>query len=93
MTGGGALEAIVMVVKHPQLEDVLQRVSTWPAEVRLALARRVLETLETEPSPSKPSRGVPLEQVLGLWSTADPPPTDEECDRILAEELQRKHAS
>lgn len=80
-----------MVVRQPELEDVLQRVSNWPAEVRLALARRLLETLETEPS--KPSRGVPLEQVLGLWSTADPPPTDEECDRILAEELQRKHAS
>jgi hypothetical protein len=83
-----------MVATNPQLEDVLQRVKTWPAEARLALAKKILETLEAESRPSSmPGRGVPVDHVLGLWSTTSPPPTDEECDRILAEELQRKHAS
>jgi hypothetical protein len=29
--------------------------------------------------------------LIGLWRTAQPPPTDEELDRILQEERSAKH--
>ncbi len=39
-----------------ELTDVLNRVKNWSPESRIALARRILETLET---PKRPTRGLP----------------------------------
>ncbi len=81
-------------VDLPEVEEVVEQIKLWPAETRIALARRVLETWDTGSTISNAGfKGPPVEQVLGLWNPSGTAPTDEECDRILADELRRKHAS
>ena len=83
-----------MVALSPEVEEVVQHVKSWPAETRIALARRVLETLDAGASISTAGfKGPPAQQVLGLWNPGGTAPTDEECDQILADELRSKHAS
>ena len=76
--------------------DVVQRVKSWPAPMRIALARRILETLETGPAtaatPGLP-RGPSAAEVAAMFKTDKPAPSDEECERILEEELLRKYGS
>jgi hypothetical protein len=78
------------VVKTESISEVWERVKTWTPSRRTTLARRILESLdtpETEPAPNRQS----LKDLLGLLKTDAPPPTDEECRRILEEELMKKH--
>lgn len=83
-----------MVASNPEVESVLRQVKSWSAESRIALARRVLESIELEsPNGTKGLKGKSSEQVLGMWSLGTAAPTDDECDQILADELSRKHAS
>jgi hypothetical protein len=58
--------------------------------MRIALARRILETSETFPI-AEPPRTLTLDQIIGILKTDAPPPTDEECDRIIEEERMRKY--
>ncbi len=83
-----------MVASNPEVESVLRQVKSWSAESRIALARRVLESVELEsPNVTGGLKGKSSEQVLGMWSPGTSAPTDEECNQILADELSRKHAS
>jgi hypothetical protein len=73
-----------------EMFEVLSRVKTWMPEMRIVLARRILETLD----PSKisvPPRTMSLNQVFGILKTDSPPPNDEECAKIVAEERLRKY--
>lgn len=81
-----------MVASNSEVESVLQQVKAWPAESRIALARRVLESIEQE-SLATGLKGESSDRVLGIWATDKAAPSDDECARILAEELERKHAS
>jgi hypothetical protein len=74
-----------------ELADVLDRVKTWTPARRITLARRILETVELSSAVEPPPRRIPLEQVFGLLKTDAPPPTDEECARIVEEERMRKY--
>ena len=40
-----------------------------------------------------PAQRKSLRSLLGLLASGEVPPTDEECDKILEEELLRKHGS
>ena len=83
-----------MVALSSEVEDVVDQIKSWPTQTRIALARRVLETLEVGPADSRTDfKGPPAQQVIGLWNPSGTAPTDDECDVILAEELRRKHAS
>ena len=73
-----------------EMSDVLSRVRTWIPEMRIVLARRILETLEP-PQISEPPRKMSLNQVFGILKTGSPPPNDEECAKIVDEERLRKH--
>jgi hypothetical protein len=73
-----------------EVVEVLTRVSTWPPAKRLALAQELLQTL-TGDLGARTSSHTSLKDLLGLLKTQGPPPSDEECDRILQEELARKH--
>jgi hypothetical protein len=80
-----------MVALNSEMEDVLKKVSSWPVDARLRLARRVLESLEQEPDEmAEAFRGDPVESVLGILSNGNPPPDDAECQRILEEERVRR---
>ena len=81
-----------MVASNSEMEEILKKVTTWPVDVRLRLARRVLESLEQEPYEMTVAfRGDPVESVLGLLSNGKPPPDDAECRRILEEERVQRY--
>jgi hypothetical protein len=77
-----------------EITDVIQRVQDWPAPMRIALARRILESLETRAeTAATPTqlRGPSAAEVAAMFKTDKPAPSDEECQRILEEELSRKY--
>ena len=77
-------------IESPDISDVLERVRTWTPGMRIVLARKLLETLESA-AISAPPRTMLLEDVVGLLQTDEPPPDDEECDRIVDQERARKY--
>ena len=77
-------------IDSSDIADVLERVRTWAPGMRIVLARKVLETLESV-SVSEPPRTMVLDDVVGLLRTNVPPPDDEECDRIVEQERARKY--
>jgi len=78
--------------------EVMDRVKHWPSPMRIALARRILESLEASgegefappPPTTRPLRGVSAAAAAGLLRTDRPPLTDEECRQIVEEERWRK---
>jgi hypothetical protein len=84
------------ILETKQIVDLVQRVQNWPPPMRLALARRILETLEgpavDQPPPRLP-HGPSAAEVAGMFKTDKPAPADEEVQRILEEELTRKYGS
>jgi hypothetical protein len=82
-----------------EVSEVLDRVRHWSPPSRIALARRILESLDPsvkdnaapEASSTEAMRGVPVELVIGLLKTDRKPPDDEECRRIVEEERWRKY--
>ena len=77
-------------VEPGDYHDVFETVRQWPAEARRDLLRDVLKTFHDE-RPSRPTRGFSADQVIRLLRSEQPAPTDEECDRILEEELMKKY--
>ena len=73
-----------------EMFEVLQRVKTWKPEMRVDLARRILETI-VSPRPSFPPQTMTLEEIQAIMKTDKPPPTDEECKKILEEERMKKY--
>ncbi len=78
------------VSESSNIEGLLDRLRMWPSSDRLRLARRILETLEAG-TPEGPPHPRSLRDILGLLKTDNPPPTDEECQALLEEELAQKH--
>ena len=78
-------------VAPAEYHDVFQTVRQWPPEARRDLLRDVLKTLHDERSP-RPTQGFSADQVIRLLRSGQPAPTDEECDRILEDELMKKYA-
>jgi hypothetical protein len=78
-----------MTPVNPVPADLLGLIRRWPAGQRLALARQILQDLEEDLPTSPPRKG--LTALLGLIQTDGPTPTDEDCERLLTEELLRKY--
>jgi hypothetical protein len=76
--------------RSQELADVVNRVKDRPLDMRISLARRILETAE-RPAIIEPPRTLSLDQAIGILKTDDPPPTDDECQRIIEEERMRKY--
>ena len=79
------------VSESTDVEGLLDELKGWSTSDRLRLARRILETLEAGTSVTTP-RPRALSDIVGLLKTVNPPPTDEECQALLEEELIKKHA-
>lgn len=73
-----------------EMFEVLQRVRTWQPDMRIDLARRILETVVPRQIPPPP-RTMTLEEVQAIMKTDKPPPTDEECKKIIEEERMKKY--
>jgi hypothetical protein len=78
------------VSESPDIEGLLDQLKEWPSSDRLRLARMILETLEAG-TPEPPLRARSLQDILGLLRTDNQPPTDQECEALLEEELVKKH--
>ena len=76
--------------EHDAVSEVMDRVSTWSHSQRITLARRILESLEGPSAPEQPGTRS-LKNLVGLLKTDSPAPSDEECRKILEEELIKKH--
>ncbi len=77
-------------VNLKEIFEVWDRVRTWDPEMRIDLARRILETVV----PSRiqpPPQTMSLDEVIGIAKTDAPPPTDEDCQQILEEEHLKKY--
>ena len=73
-----------------EMFEVLDRVQNWEPEMRIDLARRILETV-VPALPPKPPQTMSLDEVIGILKTDSPPPTDEECKKIIEEERLKKY--
>lgn len=73
-----------------ELAEIADRVKSWPVDMRIALARRILETAGT-PTILETPRTLSLDQVIGILKSEAPAPSDEECRRIIEEERLRKY--
>jgi hypothetical protein len=74
-----------------EYHEVFETIRQWPPEARRDLLRDVLKTFNNE-QPRQPTRGFAADQVIRLLKSDQPAPTDEECERILEEELLKKYA-
>lgn len=74
------------------LSTIWREVSGWPPEQRLALATRLLQSLQTEDGSGVVSneRQEALRQLIGIWKTGQPP-SDEEVGRVLEQERMKKY--
>jgi hypothetical protein len=69
---------------HPDVTKVLDQIRSWPDPLQLDLARRILEATEpSRPAVSAPPKRMRTEQFIGLLRTGAPPPSNEECRRII----------
>jgi hypothetical protein len=75
-----------------EYRDVVETVRQWPPEARRDLVREVSRTLDEE-RPTRRRRGYSADEVIRTLKSDRPAPSDEECDRILEEELMRKYGS
>ena len=73
-----------------EMFEVLDRVRTWDTEMRIDLARRILETV-VPTRPLKPAQTMSLDEVIGILKTDNPPPSNEECKKIVEEERLKKY--
>ena len=74
-----------------QVFEILNQVRTWDVKMRIDLARQILETV-VPPRPPLPPRTMSPEEVFGILKTDRPPPTDEECKKIIEEERLKKYS-
>jgi len=73
------------------LTSVWREVCGWPAEQRLALATRLLQSLQAERSVGgSKERREALQQLIGIWKTPQPP-GDEQVERIVEQERMKKY--
>ena len=73
------------------ISEVLEQVKTWPVPSRITLARQILESVEGKAALEPPPKKGSLRELVGLLKIDGPPPTDEECQAILEDELIKKH--
>ncbi len=73
-----------------EMFEVLDRVRTWNTEMCIDLARRILETVVPALT-LKPAQTMSLDEVVAILKTDAPPPTDEECKKIVEEERLKKY--
>jgi hypothetical protein len=66
------------------ITEVVQRVQSWPAPMRISLARQILRTLEGPAAPSKLPRG-PSAQVAAMLGTDKPTPDDATIKQWIAD--------
>jgi hypothetical protein len=83
-------EIIMSVSQSSEYTDVLEKVRSWPPDLRLTLAEELLRSLHPVVGPNG-RRGVPAEHVLGIGAGKGPPPDDEAVQRWIEEHRMEKY--
>lgn len=82
------------VTETVQLAEIVGQVRSWPAAMRVALARRILETLETppveQPPPKLPS-GPSAAEIAAMFKTDRPAPDDATVKQWIDEHRMEKY--
>ena len=73
------------VAQHDDIQQIWNKIRSWPQPVRLSLASKILQSLEAEQM--RPTKS--FADVVGLWADM-PPLTDEDVELIIEEERTRK---
>lgn len=74
-----------------EMSEMLSRVASWPMRDRITFARKILETVDDVPELRQ--RGYTAEEVVDLLKIPQPAPNDEECQKIIDDEIVRKYGS
>ena len=77
-------------IEPAEYRTIFETIRRWPPEARRDFLRDVRKTLDDE-RPARPTRGYAADEVIRMLKPDRPAPTDEECERILEEELMRKY--
>jgi hypothetical protein len=81
-------------VETNQVADIVRRVQNWPASLRVVLARRILETLESpavEQPPPKLPRGPSAAEIAAMFKTDKPAPDDATVKQWIEEHRMEKY--
>ena len=78
-------------LKVASYSDVIKMIGAWTPDRRFMLVRDVLKTLEPEFKMTRPKRRKTLNKALGLLSTNQPAPSDEEIEQWLDEYRMEKY--
>ena len=80
------------------LNSILEAVKGWPPQMRVSLARMILETVESPQMPGQSlvesehsRRGKPVESLIGLGASSGPPPSDELVRHWIDEHRMEKY--
>ena len=65
----------MIVLETPEFTDILDRITSWPPEIRIRLARRVLESVESAPASHARRPGSTAAEVIALLQMPNPLPT------------------
>jgi len=82
------------ITETSEIAGVLSRVRSWPAATRVALARRILETLESPPVEQplpRPPRGPSAAEVAALFKTDRPAPDGATVKQWIDEHRMEKY--
>jgi hypothetical protein len=77
-----------------EIAEVVQRVQSWPAPMRIAVARQILETLEGPAAPAltpELPRGPSAAEVAALLKTDKPAPDDATVKQWIADHRMEKY--
>ncbi len=78
-------------VDTKDVDEILKNMRDWSPAKRLALAQRLLGTIETElPGIAKPKK--PLSALIGILKPDGPLPADGDWKKVRDEELCKKYA-
>ena len=79
-----------MITQRQELTEVLQRVQQWPPALRISLARRLLESVDTNDTESA-GRGWSAADVIAAVNSRQPAPDDETVKQWVDEQRMEKY--
>jgi hypothetical protein len=81
-------------VEMNEFAELIRRVQAWPAPLRITLARRILETLESPPV-EQPTRTLPrgpsAAEIAAMFKTDKPAPDDATVKQWIDEHRMEKY--
>jgi hypothetical protein len=84
------IKEIYMTTFEISFKNVVEQVSHWPPDYRLALAQEILRSLK--PAFTQPAtQSNTLEQALGLLATETTPPSDDTIHQWVRERQEEKY--